>query len=141
MNLAQHAVEVGDVGRALELLRSQRPERRQEDLRGFEWRHLWWLCRGDYFTTLPQHKQVVGAMTFSPDGRVLATYAWNDKVRLWDLRTHTDLFPLTSPAATNAAGPGCFSSDGKTFIVGGRDGSIRFCQTVSRRKSLRSCDK
>ena len=133
MDLALRAYGEHKLAQAYELLQRQRPVNGELDLRGFEWRHLWWLCRGDYFTTLPLHKQVVGAMTFSPDGRVLATYAWNDKVRLWDLRTHTDLFPLTSPAATNAAGPGCFSRDGKTFILGGRDGSIRLCQTETGR--------
>jgi hypothetical protein len=38
MNLAQQAWEVGNVRRALELLKAQQPRPGQEELRGFEWR-------------------------------------------------------------------------------------------------------
>src|SRR5216117_459051 len=47
MNLAHHALDDGDLGRARELLEAHRPRPGQTDLRGFEWRLLWQRCHGD----------------------------------------------------------------------------------------------
>src|SRR6185436_3097487 len=70
INVAFQALAENNLGRARELLDRQRPEPGQEDLRGFEWRHLWQLCQSDVKVTLPD----AGASdpVFSPDGRWLA---------------------------------------------------------------------
>jgi WD40 repeat protein/serine/threonine protein kinase len=47
MNLAYRAWEEGNTQRAQSLLRAHLPERGREDLRGFEWRYLWQLCRDE----------------------------------------------------------------------------------------------
>jgi serine/threonine protein kinase len=47
VNLAHQAWRAGDIERAQSLLALQRPERNQTDLRGFEWRYLWQLCRDE----------------------------------------------------------------------------------------------
>lgn len=47
MSLADQAWEVGNLGLARELLEAHRPERDRAELRGFEWRFLWLLTRGD----------------------------------------------------------------------------------------------
>ena len=47
INLAHHALQVNNLGRARELLDRHRPEAGQEDLRGWEWRHLWGRCQSD----------------------------------------------------------------------------------------------
>src|SRR5439155_132451 len=64
-NLAQQAWEAGNLGRALELLDAQRPRGQQEDLRGFEWRHLWRLCQGDDLFTLSGSTRAVSAVAYA----------------------------------------------------------------------------
>ncbi len=41
VNLAERALNSGDVARAVSLLEGQRPRPGDEDLRAFEWYHLW----------------------------------------------------------------------------------------------------
>src|SRR5205823_9181536 len=52
MQLAQQSWNEGSARRTLALLAPWRPEPGEEDLRGFEWRHLWHLCHTDdaFFT-------------------------------------------------------------------------------------------
>ncbi len=120
MNLASRAWDDGNWIRALSLIKQQRPKAGEKDLRGFEWRHLWWLGRGDYKFALPYHNQVVGSMTFSPDGNWLATFAWDDTVRVWNLASPRK--PIL--VITNAAALGGFAAGGTDYIVGRRDGTI-----------------
>src|SRR5205814_2160705 len=46
VNLAQNYCREGNFSQALALLKGHRPKLGETDLRGFEWRHLWRLCRG-----------------------------------------------------------------------------------------------
>ena len=70
ISAAFQALDENNLDRAIDLLDRQRPKPGEEDLRGFEWRHLWQLCQSDVKVTLPdadaQHP------VFSPDGRWLA---------------------------------------------------------------------
>jgi len=120
MNQALRDWEDGHRVQALSLLQIHRPKLGELDLRGFEWRHLWWLCRGDYNFALPYHNQVVGSMTFSPDGDWLATFAWDDTVRVWNLTSSRK--PIL--VITNAAALGGFVAGGADYVVGRRDGTI-----------------
>jgi serine/threonine-protein kinase len=47
MNLAQAALERGDLGGARDHLNQQRPSPGQRDLRGWEWRYFWQRCRSE----------------------------------------------------------------------------------------------
>src|SRR5437762_13821628 len=47
INLAHQAWLQSNLGKARRLLARTRPEAGQEDLRGWEWRYLWGLTRGD----------------------------------------------------------------------------------------------
>jgi WD40 repeat protein len=85
MNQAQQAWEVGETGRALDLLERQRPQGGQEDLRGFEWRCLRQLCQDRSRQTLHGHTGEVQAAVFSQDGRTLVTSSEDHSVRIWDL--------------------------------------------------------
>src|SRR5262249_8012770 len=59
----------------------------QEDLRGFEWRYLWRLCRDGSRQTLPGDARPVAGVAFSRDGQTLAASGGNG-VRIWDVATH-----------------------------------------------------
>ena len=74
MSVAFQAFAQGDLGRARELLNLQRPGPRQDDLRGFDWRHLWSLCQSDELCSFDDEGAAVAA--FSPDGKVMV-YAWD----------------------------------------------------------------
>jgi eukaryotic-like serine/threonine-protein kinase len=75
INVAFQALAENNLGRARELLDRQRPEPGQEDLRGFEWRHLWQLCQGDELETF--HDDWASCAAFSPDGKLFA-YGGNE---------------------------------------------------------------
>lgn len=91
MNLAGQAAAQGHMGRVLELLESQRPRFDEEDLRSFEWYHLWQVCfRGQTRVTpliesADWRRMVIYASAVSPDGRLLATATRYGAVHLWTL--------------------------------------------------------
>jgi len=71
INVALQALGENNLGRAVELLDRQRPKPGEEDLRGFEWRHLWSLCQSDAVRTFPDGGAY--GIAFSPDGRHLVS--------------------------------------------------------------------
>jgi len=111
MNVAYRHFEEGSAGQAFELLKRHVPQGNDTDLRGFEWRHLWWLCRGNYRDWLPAHPQVVGAIHFSADESQILTYAWNNTARAWDARNRRPL-----QTRTGVTGLGGFSGDGQWLV-------------------------
>ena len=40
---------------------------------------------GDALKTLPGHKSGVRSVTFSPDGRTIASGSWDNTVRVWNV--------------------------------------------------------
>jgi WD40 repeat protein/serine/threonine protein kinase len=112
MSLALHAWEVGDTGRALDLLERQWPQAGQQDLLGFEWRYLWRLCQDGSRQTLRGHTGAVTALAFAPDGKTLATGGADRSVRVWDLasRRHLKLLGCSGK-------PVAFAPDGKTLAL------------------------
>jgi WD40 repeat protein/tRNA A-37 threonylcarbamoyl transferase component Bud32 len=114
MNLACQAQQENNIGLALELLNKHRPGPQEQDLRGWEWRYLWSLCRSDALYTLGQHTDGahgVFGVAISPDDKLLATIAnWEGALNIWDLDKHR----LTETPETNQATKSvAFSPDGK----------------------------
>src|SRR5881394_378411 len=123
INLAQRYLEANNFAMAFFLLNSHKPDKGEKDLRGFEWRQLWRVCRGNYSVALRKHNQVLGSMEFSPDGRMLATFAWDQTVRVWRLDPPDSRQPVLT--ITNATGLGGFSAQGDHLVFGSGAGAIQ----------------
>jgi WD40 repeat protein/serine/threonine protein kinase len=72
MKLAHQAWEEGNLARAQALLRAHLPQAGQEDLRGFEWRYLWKLCRDESQYSFTNFTHEVRSAALAPDGNLLA---------------------------------------------------------------------
>ena len=84
MNLAQAAVQSGDLGAAINLLNAHRPSRDQIDLRGWEWRYLWNCSRSDELFELTRLSTPADGLAFTSDGRHLAVRDRRGSLTLWD---------------------------------------------------------
>jgi WD40 repeat protein/predicted Ser/Thr protein kinase len=72
MKLALQSWEEGNLARAQALLRAHLPQAGQEDLRGFEWRYLWKLCKDESEYSFTDFAHEVRCAAFSPDCSLLA---------------------------------------------------------------------
>jgi WD40 repeat protein/predicted Ser/Thr protein kinase len=113
--VAAQAIQDGDLGRARRTLDALRPKPAETDLRGFEWRYLWNLCRGAQLATLMGHQGTVTCAAFAPDGKRLATGSHDGTVKIWDVMAHRCLTTLnvTRFAVWSVA----FTPDGKGLMT------------------------
>ena len=118
MNLTHLALQDGNFGRAIQLIRKHIPSADKEDFRGFEWRYLAGLCQGDTHVAFPRHNDAVEAVAISPDGDVMAAATPRD-VRFWDVRNRALITNLSEGARSVA-----FLPDGRTFVTSSR-GSVK----------------
>ena len=128
MAVAAQAVQNGLPGLAHRTLATWRPLRGETDLRGFEWRYLWNLSRGDQLAVLKGHLGTVTCAAFSPAGNRLATGSMDGTVRIWDPAKRTGITSLK--VATNAIRSVAFTPDGRWLMTGGKD-NIAFWDTIS----------
>ena len=119
MHLAAQAVDDGDLGRAVAMLKGYVPSSDQPDLRGFEWRSLAWRCWGQSRTTYRGYKDEAWAVAISSDGGRLAVGGGERSVSLLDItnghETKLGEFPL--PPESGGAMSLAFSSNGKTLLA------------------------
>ncbi|MBI3416572.1 MAG: PD40 domain-containing protein [Verrucomicrobia bacterium] len=113
MNLARQAYESGDYGRALELLNLHRPKPGEPDLRHWEWRQLWNLCRGDQITTLRASGREILGLKYLSEDRLLAADI-GGPLEIWDLPTQRVIERMDMPYIADIA----FSSDNRVVAVG-----------------------
>jgi WD40 repeat protein len=130
VNLAQRALEAGNLVRATTILEAYRPKRGHEDLRGFEWYYLKNLCRGDEAHTFRGHEQTVQGVAISPDGKLLASCSDDQTIKLWDLSSRTHL--ATLKGHTGAVNAIAFSRDGTRLASGGADKTVKLWDVASQ---------
>jgi WD40 repeat protein len=126
MHLAQQAGDDGNIWRTRELLAAQRPRPGQEDLRGFEWRYLWRLCRDQSLYTFRDRQGYgIQCVAISPDGKILAAASNGGAITLWDVARRRELAILWGHQEGEGARSVAFSPDGTTLASGGGDSTIR----------------
>ena len=128
VNLAAQAIQDNDYGLARRTLDSLRPQNGVEDLRGFEWRYLWNLSRGDQIATLSGHQWIVTCTAFSPDGKWVVSGGMGGEARVWDVEKHSCVRELHPDAY--ALWSLAFTPDGKVLMISGTEG-IQFWDTDS----------
>jgi WD40 repeat protein len=122
IHLAQQTQEEGDVARAKELLDALRPERVQEEMRGWEWRYLWRRCQGGARATWGPNEGYVYDVKYSPDGRIIA-FTSGDRVRLREAATGREIAALSGHKGQVLSL--AFSPDGKLLASAGADMRVR----------------
>jgi WD40 repeat protein/serine/threonine protein kinase len=134
MALAERARQEGQIGRLVQLLRSVIPSGpEEEDLRGFEWYHLWRQYHGEQ-SRLRGHKGPVTAVSFSPDDRLLASASADHTVKLWSTISGKEVSTLRGHKAgvTSVA----FRPDGKRLASGSADGTVKIWDTETAQELL-----
>ena len=117
------SLDSATVGVALELLARHVPHPGEEDLRGFEWFHLWKRCQPSLqAATLEREPSfAVFTMAVSPNGQYLAAAGGPGTVIIWDLRTHEILHRLEGHE--HAVIGVAFSPDDRLLASSGWDGN------------------
>jgi WD40 repeat protein len=77
---------------------------------------IWDVGSGELLRVLDQHTDIVWAITFSPDGQMLASVSADGTGKIWDWRTGTVLNSFDFPDQVTSV---TFSPDGQTLAIGG----------------------
>ena len=78
---------------------------------------LWDVTTRERIATLEGHTDGVAAVSFSPDGTLLASGSWDQTIKLWDVTTRERIATLEGHRSEVAAVS--FSPDG-TLLASGR---------------------
>jgi WD40 repeat protein/tetratricopeptide (TPR) repeat protein len=121
LQLAQTALERGEIGRLGLLLDKHLPPPGELDVRGFEWHYLWHTCHHELLL-LTGHRNTVGTGMFTLNSKTLIT-ANEGEVWLWDVATgkgRTVGLGDSGPRGATAISP-----DGETLATASRTGVVQ----------------
>jgi WD40 repeat protein/serine/threonine protein kinase len=122
MNVAYQSLLGGNYSRALQTMKKHEPRPGQPDLRGFEWRYLRELSKGDEHIALPTQGGNVLSVAFSPAGDLVAA-GTRDKVQVWSFRSNLPVASLRTGGESIA-----FLANSNLLVTGSRNG-VRLWRT------------
>jgi len=96
---------------------------------------LWDTAKRHFLRTLGPHPWRVHAISFSGDGRYLASSSWEGDVRIFEVATGQEVVAPLYGHGSGVHGHS-FSPDGATLVSGGDDSSVRFWNVASGREML-----
>ena len=84
--------------------------------------------------TLNEHNAPVNSVSFSPDGKTIASGGADGKIKIWNVASSKEILTLNEHnAPVNSVS---FSPDGKTIASGGADGKIKIWNVASSKEIL-----
>jgi WD40 repeat protein len=95
---------------------------------------LWDVVTGRLLVTLKGHSGRVNSVTFSPDGRTLASGGRDGTVNLWDITTAQAV--STFRATESYFTPVTFSHDGKRLASVGRDHTVKLWDVATAQELM-----
>jgi WD40 repeat protein/serine/threonine protein kinase len=134
IKLVEKAWQDGHVSRGRALLDSLKPAADEEDLRGYEWRYLWRLCRDQSFFTLFDEQYPVQSVAAAPDGRTLALAGGRPYVSIWDVASRRVLARLTCNSGNRSV---AFSPNGTLVAAAGYDTEVRVWNSATYSEAFR----
>jgi eukaryotic-like serine/threonine-protein kinase len=87
MHLAMQAWELANMEQLRDLIEQSKPKPGEEDLRGFEWYHLWQLAYRNGENYSRKHPKEVWSVAYAPDGQRVASGCDDGKLRVWEAAT------------------------------------------------------
>ncbi len=132
MNMVQRHLEQNNLGQARELLGRHIPKEGENDIRGWEWRYLWSITRGDHKKNLVRLPHILTRVAISPTGEWMALTGMDRRVSLWNLEREEHERDLSTAWGGVASGM-TFSPDGRLLaycdakndlVVSGLEGGL-----------------
>ncbi len=97
--------------------------------------HLWNPSTGKRLHRFQRHEGAIWAVSFSLNGRIIATTGDDHTIRIWNPLTGEELHRLVSHQSI--VGPIAFLSHGQTLVSAGDDGTISYWDIASGEEVLR----
>jgi len=83
---------------------------------------IWQVSNGTCINTLTGHESDILSISYSPDGKYLASCDGNGWIKIWDMRSGSNVKNISGSGETISI---CFSRDGEYIISGYRSGIIK----------------
>jgi len=123
LKAAHQAIEMGNMGQAVDYLERHRPTGGQSDLREFTWHYLKRLCRPYEELPVLDHELFVMYLAVTRDGRRLAASEPTGRISIWDLKSRSLLHRFLTGEEL-LTGPITFSPDGQLLVAAGHGQGI-----------------